>query len=140
MASTPADAPLVVVDKVTETRSIDDSQAESYTVLFDIFGNEKPRVRWQTGQTCVTAETGVGKLTSTDALDGDGFGTLCARREGFLLRIEGGIEKSVYQGRLAEARLACTPKRSQFRYAANKQRDAKTVGHGRDETRTDRRP
>jgi len=101
MASTPADAPLVVVDKVTETRSIDDSQAESYTVLFNIFGNEKPRIRWKTGQMCVTAEAGVGRLTSAGALDGDGFGTLCARREGSLLRMEGDVEKSVHQGRLA---------------------------------------
>ena len=43
------DAPLIVVDKVTETRGVNNSQAESHTVLFNIFGNEKPRVRWQNG-------------------------------------------------------------------------------------------
>ena len=48
-ASRTDDAPLIVVDKVTETRRVDHSQAESHTVLFNIFGNEKPRVRWQTG-------------------------------------------------------------------------------------------
>ena len=44
-------APLIVVDKVTETRGVDNCQAESHTVLFNIFGNEKPRVRWQNGRT-----------------------------------------------------------------------------------------
>lgn len=57
----------------------------------------------------VTEEAGVGKPTSTDALNGDGLGTLCAGGEGFLWRIEGRVEKSIDEGRLAEARLACTP-------------------------------
>ena len=43
-----ADVPLIVVDEVTKTGGINNSQAESHTVLFDIFGNGKPRVRWQT--------------------------------------------------------------------------------------------
>jgi len=73
MASTPADAPLVVVDKVTETRSIDDSQAESHTILFDIFGNEKPRVGWQTGL-MLSMETVLGR----SALGGRG--PFCAWR------------------------------------------------------------
>ena len=59
----------------------------------------------------VTAEAGVGKPTSTDALNGDGLGTLCAGGEWFLWRIEGRVEKRIDEGRLAEARLACTPTR-----------------------------
>lgn len=43
----------------------------------------------------VTAEAGVGEPTSTDALDGDGLGTLCAGGEGFLRRVEGSVEKSI---------------------------------------------
>jgi hypothetical protein len=51
----------------------------------------------------------VNRPTGTDALDGDGFGTLCAWGEGFLGRVEACIKKSVHQGRLAEAGLACRP-------------------------------
>jgi len=43
----------------------------------------------------VTVEAGVGRRTSTDALNGDGFGTLCARREGFLGCIKGGVEECI---------------------------------------------
>jgi hypothetical protein len=48
-ASTPVDTPLIVVDKVTETGGIDDSQAESHTGLLNVCGNKKSRVRMQTG-------------------------------------------------------------------------------------------
>jgi hypothetical protein len=41
------------------------------------------------------AEEDVEKPTSTDALDGDGLGTLCAGGEGFFRRIEGSVEKSI---------------------------------------------
>ena len=43
----------------------------------------------------VTAEAGVGRRTSTDTFNGDSFGTLCARREGFLRLIEAGVEECV---------------------------------------------
>ena len=46
----------------------------------------------------VTVEAGVGKRTSTDTFNGDSFGTLCARREGFLRRVEGGVEERINQG------------------------------------------
>ena len=107
-ARTAADAPLIVVHKVTETRGVDDSQAESHSVLFNICGNKKPRVRRQMGR-AASVEEDAERRTSTDALDGDGLGPLCAGREGFLGRIEGGVKKSVDEGRLAEARLACRP-------------------------------
>ena len=81
-----ANPPLIVVHEATETSGVDDSQADSHSA---ICGNEKPRVRRQTRGQGGAAEPGLGRRTSADALDGDGFGALCAGREGFLGHKEG---------------------------------------------------
>lgn len=68
---------VVVIDKVTEARSIDDAQAETDTVLLNI---------------------GAGGLDRHCLGDNIGIGA------GTLLRgVEGGVEQSVDEGRLSEA-------------------------------------
>lgn len=68
---------VVVVDKVTEARSIDDAQAETDTVLLNV---------------------GAG------GLDRHGLGDYVGVGAGTLLRgVEGGVEQGVDEGRLSEA-------------------------------------
>ena len=43
----------------------------------------------------VTTEEDVERPTSTDTLDGDGLGTLCAGGEGFFRRVEGSVKKCI---------------------------------------------
>jgi hypothetical protein len=70
---------VVVVDKVTETRSVNDSQAQANAVLLDV---------------------------GADGLDVDGLGCEVERRLLALLRgVERGVEEGVDQSGLSEARL-----------------------------------
>ncbi len=72
---------VVVVDKITEARGIDDAQAETDTVLLDV---------------------GAGGLDRHGLRDNVGIGT------GALLRgVEGGVEQGVDKGRLSEAGFTC---------------------------------
>jgi hypothetical protein len=69
---------LVIVDKVTETRGVDDSQAQTNTVLLDISG---------------------------DGLDRNGLGNDIERRALLLLRrVERGVEEGIDECGLSEAR------------------------------------
>ena len=69
---------VVVVHKVTKARCIDDGQAQTYTVLFNV---------------------------GTDGLDGDSFwDDFHARAFSFSWRVERGVEQRIDQGRLAQAR------------------------------------
>jgi hypothetical protein len=71
---------VVIVDKVSETRSVDDSQAQADSVLLDI---------------------------SADGLDVDSFGCeIEGRLLALLGRVERGVEQGVDQSGLSEARLA----------------------------------
>lgn len=72
---------LVIVDKVTKSGGVNDSQAKADTSFLDI---------------------------GADGLDGDGLGDdLEAGSLALLGRVEVGVEESVDEGRLAEARFTC---------------------------------
>jgi hypothetical protein len=69
---------LVIVDVVTEARSINDSQPQTHTVLLDV---------------------------CADRLNGYGLGNIETRGLALLGRVEGRVEEGVHQRRLSEARL-----------------------------------
>lgn len=69
---------IIVVDKITKSRSVDNSQAETHAVLFDI---------------------------SADGLDIDGLGNdVVAGSSAFLGGVKGGVEQSVHEGRFSQSR------------------------------------
>lgn len=81
--------PVIVVDKVTETRSVHDGEAKTDTILFNVC--DMVRVtRW----VWIKRET----ITGTDALDSDGLRPFSIRSKRLLGGIEGGVEEGIDQG------------------------------------------